>query len=81
MKTINTPEEAIAYLTDCQLATVEGLAMKKNKSKYEFERQIKIAQTGIDFMSDFGSVVTENDRAYKARNAGGVAEWAKKFER
>lgn len=43
MKEFNTPGEALAYIADCQLATVGHMAMIKRKSKYEYERQISIA--------------------------------------
>ena len=37
---VKTPEQALSYLTDCTLATVAIMAMKKSRSKREFERQI-----------------------------------------
>ncbi|MEX3984124.1 hypothetical protein AB4Y45_34790 [Paraburkholderia sp. EG287A] len=49
---VRTPEQALAYLTDCTLATVCDLAGKKSRSKSEFERQKAIAQSGIDWMVD-----------------------------
>lgn len=47
---LKTTEEALVYITDCTLATVESLAMKKSRGKWEYERQIKIAQISIDHM-------------------------------
>jgi len=76
---VRTPEDAIQYIADCQLATVSSMAMKKRRPKYEFERQVSIAQTCVDWMADMGCAITEHDRAYKARNAGSVAEWAKQY--
>lgn len=49
---VRTPEQALAYVTDCTLATVCDLAGKKSRSKSEFERQKSIAQTAIDWMVD-----------------------------
>ena len=40
--------DVLAYITDCTLATVAGLRMKKSSSKSETLRQISIAQTAID---------------------------------
>lgn len=41
---VRTPEMALAYITDCTLATVASMAMLKSRKKGEFERQINIAQ-------------------------------------
>lgn len=49
---VKTPEQALVYLVDCTLATVEDLAMKKSRPKGEYRRQIKIAQTGIDWIKE-----------------------------
>lgn len=45
-----SPLDMIAYLTDCTLATVVDMSMKKRVPKYEYERQIAIAQQGMDFL-------------------------------
>lgn len=34
----------LVYIADCNLATVLGMATLKLKTKYEFNRQISIAQ-------------------------------------
>lgn len=58
--------DMIAYMTDCTLATVADMAMKKKVPKYEFQRQISIAQQGMDFLRFFGwDPVDERD--YKSR--------------
>jgi hypothetical protein len=51
---VRDPGDALAYLTDCTLATVDDLCMKKSASKYERNRQISIAQTAIDWMRQMG---------------------------
>lgn len=47
---VRTPEQALEYMIDCTLATVSHMASLKSRKKSEFERQITIAQTGIDWM-------------------------------
>ncbi|WP_409286912.1 hypothetical protein [Pseudomonas guariconensis] len=69
---------ALAYLTDCTLATVDQLAMKKSASKSELQRQIGIAQSGIDWMKRFG-VDYAKTRARQVDEFGGsVAVWAER---
>jgi len=47
------PEKVIAYLTECTLATIGTMLTKKRIPKYEFERQVNIAQKGIDAAMQF----------------------------
>lgn len=61
---VRTPEQALVYLADCTLATVATMAMKKSKSKCEFERQIGIAQTAVDWIKDFKIEIQINSRVY-----------------
>ena len=70
---------ALAYLTDCILATVEGMASKKTRGKHEYSRQIAIAQQAIDWMDAFG-VDYRGTRAEKVRRAGSVIQWASEIE-
>lgn len=74
---VRTLEGAIAYITDCNLATVCSMACKKSKTKYEFERQISIAQTAIDWMIqlkvDFSSTRAKD---VVEHFGGSVADWA-----
>lgn len=46
---LRTTEDALVYVTECNLATVSHMNYLKRKSMHEFDRQINIAQTGIDF--------------------------------
>lgn len=50
---IRTPEDCLVYVTECNLATIGHMVYLKSKSKSEFERQIAIAQTGIDMIKTF----------------------------
>ena len=51
---IRSPEDALAYLTDCCLATVSSLSMKRSRGKADYERHISIAQTAVDQLISFG---------------------------
>ena len=46
--------QALAYITNCALATVCDLAGKKSKSKSEYARQMSIAQTAINWGVQMG---------------------------
>jgi hypothetical protein len=76
---VRTESELIAYLVDCTLATVSDLAMKKSRGKYEYERQIGIAQFGIDKMIEMG-VDPVDTRAKDIIGKMSVEEWASKYE-
>lgn len=71
---VHTPEQALAYITDCNLATVSHMAMLKSKSKSEFERQIKIAESGVNWMVEMKIKLT-GTRADDVVKAGGVKKW------
>lgn len=77
---VKTPEDAIAYMTDCTLATVVRLAMKKSRAKHEFERQVSIAQKGVDWMREFTCEINKQSRAFKVIEAGSVSAWAEQFK-
>jgi len=49
---VHTVGKAFAYLTDCTLATVSTLKMRKSSPRYETERQINLAQFGVDFCNE-----------------------------
>ena len=75
---VKTIQQAFAYSTDCALATVEDLAMKKSGSESEFKRHIDIAQVMCDWMKEFG-VDPENTRAADIIGKTTVEEWANKI--
>jgi len=75
---VGTPEAALVYITDCNLATVDYMATLKNRPKYEFKRQIDIAQKAIWWMQAFKvdfSTTRAQDIADKYVNAS-VQDWA-----
>lgn len=73
--------QALAYMVECTLATVETMATTKKKSKREYQRQIDIAQKGINWMCLFGCLTETSSRTFDARNDGSVAMWAAKLEK
>lgn len=77
---IRSAEDALAYLLDCSLATVEMMAFKKTRPKNEYVRQISIAQTNYDNCVIFGSDISGTRGADVALNCGSVGIWAKGFE-
>ena len=68
-------DSALAYLTDCMLATVSSMAGKRSRGKHEYSRQIAIAQQAIDWMDAFG-VDYRGTRAERVKLAGSVIQWA-----
>lgn len=45
---IKTSGDALVYITDCTLATVEHMNTLKRRSAHEFSRQVSIAQCGVN---------------------------------
>jgi hypothetical protein len=78
--TIRSAEDLVAYITDCTLATVASLKMKRSASACETKRQIAIAQTalekgrqlGVDFSKTRAQSVIET---YQCK----VELWADQF--
>jgi len=56
---LRSQEDALAYLTECTLATVCHMAGLSKPPKGELSRQISIAQTGIDWVK---TMVEPGDR-------------------
>jgi hypothetical protein len=76
---VKDPGMALAYITDCTLATVCDLAMKKARAQYEFDRQKSIAQKAINWMVEM-NVDFSRTRAADVVNAGSVDAWAEKYD-
>ena len=78
---VRTPEQAILYLADCTLATVADMAMKKSKSKHEFQRQIAIAQSAVNWIKDFNIEVKAGSRVHDVLALPGqnVETWSKSY--
>ena len=76
---VKTPEQALAYLTDCTLATVSTMAMLKSRKKGEFERQVRIAQQGVDWMIAMDIPAAGTRAEEVAEHRGSVEKWAEQF--
>lgn len=78
---IRNSDQALAYLTECNLATVSSMAMKKSRSKYEFKRQIEIAQTSIDLIVNFKIATEIGGRVSEVIGKFGrnVNSWAEQY--
>jgi hypothetical protein len=78
---VRTVEEAFAYVTDCTLATVSSMAMKRSRSKGEYQRQISIAQTAVDWMR-YQGLSPYDTRAREVIHLydGSVLDWAQQYE-
>ena len=75
---VSNAAQALIYITDCTLATVATMAMLKSKSKYEFERQIAIAQKACDWIKEFG-IDPQGTRAADIIGKQTVEQWANQF--
>jgi hypothetical protein len=74
---VKNPVDALLYLTDCTLATVEHMAMMKSRSKSEYKRQISMAQFAVDSILEF-YLAPQGTRALDVIEgfAGDVEAWA-----
>jgi len=79
---IRDEKKALEYIVDCTLATVSHMAMLKSRKKGEYERQIQIAQTGVNWLADFDVKIEVNSRAYQVLSCPSktVKEWVEKYE-
>ena len=77
---VQTPSDALLYLTDCTLATVADMASKKSRRRHEFERQCSMAQMAIDWMFQM-EVDMSGTRAVDVLNyeTPTVAAWSEQF--
>lgn len=73
---INT---AFLYITDCTLATVAGMALKKTRTKSEFKRQISIAQQCCDYLEKLG-IDPKETRAKDIIGKQTVEAWASQYD-
>lgn len=76
-ESVENPSQALAYLADCTLATIEDLVLQKRRQMTFLRRQIDIAQAGVDWMRQMGvdySGTRVSDVIAQAN--GDVAGWA-----
>jgi len=77
---VRTIAQALAYVTDCNLATVCNMASKKSRPKHEYDRQINIAQKAINWMREMGVDERSTRATDVCRDIDGVRVWARKYE-
>jgi len=80
--TVESRDEALIYMTECTLATVCDLAGRARPPKGELQRQIAIAQTGMDALRGFVTAgrYCGAGRVQEIVDAGiSVQVWAGKF--
>ena len=81
MKDFSDPGKALAYIADCQLATVEWMATIKRKSQSDYRRQIDIAETCVAAAVLFSAPADiDNTRMLDVSIAGSVEAYAKALE-
>lgn len=78
-------EETLLYLTECTLATITCMALRKRRIKSEYQRQIYMAQKGVDSIKD--NLKLDNLDIKQARTIkvifeydGNVHKYAKTYE-
>jgi len=77
---IRTAQQALVYMTECTLATVEYMASLKKKNMSEYRRQVSLAQKGVDMVIAFrcepGGRVDEVIDKYVCK----VADWTRAID-
>ncbi len=79
MSVISNEGEALVYLIDCTLATVQSLATKKSRPAAEFRRQIAIAQKGMLWCRDFNVPLSSRPKEVEEKFGGNVTLWAERY--
>lgn len=77
---VRTIGQALAYITDCNLATVAHMASKKSRPKGEYDRQIEIAQTAVTWMREMSVDMTATRAEEIGPSPGCVRQWAMQFK-
>ena len=72
---VKTPEQAVAHLTECTLATVVNMALANSRPK-EFQRQISIAQQAIFWMGEMDIDMGKRAERVMKEARGSVDLWA-----
>lgn len=80
MTDLRNHEQALAYALDCTLATVEKMSVQKKRVKYEYQRQIRIAQKLYTYCRAYEVDIEHTRGADVASHRGNVANWAKAQE-
>lgn len=77
MKTRNSRDvtEALARMVEATLATAESMAMKTRPPRKEIERQVGIAQIGLDWLRQDVDRVLLGERTKQALRLGSAKSW------
>ncbi len=77
---LDSTEQALLYITDCNLATVSYMASLRSRNHSEFLRQIEIAQIAVNCIVDFNiSPVGTRTNDVITKTGGKVDYWAIDF--
>lgn len=76
---IRNEGDALVYLTDCTLATVETLAMRKTPPKAELSRQMSMAEHAISWIYSCG-LNYKGSRIEDVKAAGGINKWVEQMQ-
>lgn len=78
---VRGPADALAYLMDCQLATVCNVVGKRSSPQCDIKRHISIAQQGVNWMREHNVNFAGTRAEDVVRLFGGSVEaWAAKFK-
>ena len=72
----SSPQDVIAYLLECNLATIDDLALQKRPRMNELRRQIAIAQFALDFLVETQSAIPTDGRLFDVALSGSVTLYA-----
>ena len=73
-----TTEKMFLYITDCQLATLETLALRKSSPKSEFERQFSIYKKCVDWVLQ-NNLDYHGTRIVQIVKCGSLENWLTKL--
>ena len=79
---VRTPGDALVYVAECNLATIQGMAMTKTRKKGEYTRQISIAQTAVDWIAGMKLPLPQSGRVVEVLNkhGGSVKQWLTQYD-
>ena len=69
-------DDIVIWMTECTLATVAGILLLKRYSERELQRQINIAQVGVDYVKTLERPQKNRLREVISRYDGSVSAWA-----
>jgi hypothetical protein len=73
---VTNSDEALRYMVECTLATVDYMAELSRPPKGEYHRQIEMAQKGLNFIREFGITPTGRIADIVKNHNWDVKNWA-----